>query len=80
MPGGVFRYEDAMIDHYLDNGTWSLTGTELYVQLNASYVQLTGKLSEDGTLAGRGASLGGWNFTWRALRAATPHRWSPEAQ
>jgi hypothetical protein len=78
MSDGVFQYEDAAIDRYLDNGTWSLSGKSLYIQLNDSYVQLTGTLLDDGSLVGQGASLGGWNFQWKAVRAQVPHSWSPE--
>jgi hypothetical protein len=79
MPDGVFQYEDAAIDRYLDNGIWRLSGRALYVQLNDSYVQLTANLLDDGSLVGQGASLGGWNFQWKAVRVEAPHQWSRES-
>jgi TIR domain-containing protein len=75
MPDGVFQYEDAAIDFYHDNATWKLSGKSLYIQLNDSYVQLTATLQDDGSFVGQGASLGGWEFKWKASRREAPHQW-----
>ena len=78
MPNGVFQYEDAAVDRYLDNGTWRISGGVLHIQLNNNYVQLTGTFQGDGSLVGQGVSKGGWKFKWRAVRAGQPHKWTRE--
>ena len=78
LPGGKLRYEDAMIGHYRENARWRQSGNAIYLDLNNSYVQLHGELLSDRLAKGRGDSIGGWHFTWEALRTDTPHQWEPE--
>lgn len=77
-PHGVFRYEDAAIDMYLENGRWRQEGNNIYVQLNDSYVQLQGELVSSRLAKGRGNTIAGRHFEWEALRRDTPHKWQSE--
>lgn len=78
MPNGVLRYEDAAIDRYLENATWTQSEDTVYIQLNSSYVQISGSVLDDRHLRGRGESIGGWRFELEAIRVESPFTWRAE--